>query len=440
METYGCQMNVNDSEIVASILKDAGYSFTDSAKAADVILINTCSVREHAEARIFEKIKHLQHFKKSKRDLKIGILGCMAERLRNKLIDGDSIVDLVVGPDEYRKVPALLDETYAGQKGIAVRLSRVEAYENIIPLRKEGISAWVSIMRGCDHFCSYCVVPYTRGRERSRSMITILNEIEKVEEEGFKEVTLLGQNVNAYKEPETGKDFSDLLEETAKIFPAIRIRYITSHPAFMSDKLIETMAKYDNICKFIHLPVQSGSDRILDAMKRDYTFKHFYGRIEKIRELMPDCALSTDIIAGFPTETFEDHKATLDAVNLIRFDGAFMFKYSPREGTRAYHITDDVSEEEKIRRLNEIIDLQHKISKEINLSENGRIHEVLIEGSSRRNNEEMTGRTDTNKKVVIKTNGFENKENGNNSIKIGDLVKVKIFDSTAATLFGEMIK
>ncbi|MFN3270091.1 MAG: tRNA (N6-isopentenyl adenosine(37)-C2)-methylthiotransferase MiaB, partial [Candidatus Kapaibacteriota bacterium] len=326
----------------------------------------------------------------------------MAERLRNKILENNSIVDLAVGPDEYRKVPDLIQKAFAGEKGIAVKLSRVETYDDIEPLRKEGISAWISIMRGCDKFCTYCVVPYTRGRERSRKLALIVDEVKKLWDEGFKEVTLLGQNVNSYKCPETNSDFADLLRQCAKAVPNMRIRFITSHPQDMSDKLIETIAEHDNICKYIHLPIQSGSDRILQLMNRNYTYEHFLGRINKIRSLMPDCALSTDIIAGFPTETLEDHQATLRALEEIRFDGAYMFKYSPREHTKAYKMEDDVPEKEKIRRLNEIIDLQNRISKEINQSEHNKIHYVLAEGPSKKDKKQWSGRTDTNKVVIFK--------------------------------------
>ncbi len=429
IETYGCQMNLSDTEIVSSILKNAGFDLIGNPKNADVILLNTCSVRENAERKIHERLKKLNGEKHLPDGKVVGILGCMAERMRAKLLE-NSIVDLVVGPDEYRKVPQLIRNAFAGEKGIAVKLSRVETYDDIEPLRKEGISAWLSIMRGCDKFCSYCVVPYTRGRERSRTLISIVDEVKRLWDEGFKEVTFLGQNVNSYRCPQSGADFADLLKESAKSVPNMRIRYITSHPQDMSDKLIETMAEYDNICKYIHLPIQSGSNRILRLMKRNYTVEHYLGRIEKIRSLMPNCALSTDIIAGFPTETVEDHKASLEVLKTVRYDGAYMFKYSPREHTQAYKMVDDVPEKEKIRRLNEIIELQNAISKEINKNEHGKVYEILVEGPSKKNKAKWHGRTDSNKVVV-----FDKSER----IEIGDYVKVRIFDSTSATLFGELI-
>lgn len=431
IETYGCQMNLSDTEIVSRIVTNAGYDLVDSPKAANVILLNTCSVRENAERKIRERLSQIKNLKNGNTPFVVGVLGCMAERLRSKIIDGNSIVDIAVGPDEYRKVPDLIQKAFAGEKGIAVKLSRVETYDDIEPLRKEGISAWISIMRGCDKFCSYCVVPYTRGRERSRKLGLIVDEVKKLWDEGFKEVTLLGQNVNSYKCPETNSDFADLLRECAKAVPSMRIRFITSHPQDMSNKLIETIASYENICKYIHLPIQSGSNRILELMNRNYTYEHYLERINKIRSLMPDCALSTDIIAGFPTETLEDHYATLRALEEIRFDGAYMFKYSPREHTKAFKMVDDVPEKEKIRRLNEIIDLQNRISREINLGEHGKIHYVLVEGQSKKDKSQWSGRTDTNKVVIFKPNA---------QTMVGEIVKVKITNSTSATLFGEIVQ
>lgn len=429
IETYGCQMNLSDTEIVARIIKNSGMDIADSPHTANVILLNTCSVRENAERKINERLKTLRS-KKNDNNLIVGILGCMAERLRNKLLDENGTVDLVVGPDEYRKVPNLIQKAFGGEKGIAVKLSRVETYEDIEPLRKEGVSAWISIMRGCDKFCSYCVVPFTRGRERSRTLVSIVDEVKKLWDEGFKEVTLLGQNVNSYRCPTSNADFSDLLRSCSISVPKMWIRYVTSHPQDMSDKLIETMAEFDNICKYIHLPIQSGSNRILRLMNRNYSVEHYLARIEKIRELMPGCALSTDIIAGFPTETIEEHQQTLQVMELIRYDEAYMFKYSPREHTKAFRMVDDVPEKEKIRRLNEIIELQNKISKEINQSEYNRIHFVLAEGPARKNHKQWKGRTDTNKVVIF---------NPNPKIQVGDYVKVRIVGSTSATLFGEPI-
>jgi tRNA-i(6)A37 thiotransferase enzyme MiaB len=430
IETYGCQMNLSDTEIVSRVVKNAGYDLVDSPRQANVVLLNTCSVRENAERKIFERRSQLKKFKQNGEPFVIGILGCMAEWLRHKLLEETQVVDLSVGPDEYRKVPELIQKAFAGEKGIAVRLSRVETYDDIEPLRMEGISAWISIMRGCDKFCTYCVVPYTRGRERSRPLNSIVNEVKKLWDEGYKEVTLLGQNVNSYRCSQSNADFADLLKACALAVPKMRIRFVTSHPQDMSDKLIETIAEFPNICKYIHLPIQSGSNRILELMGRNYTFEHYLNRIEKIRSLMPNCALSTDIIAGFPTETIDDHQATLRALEIIRFDGAYMFRYSPREHTKAYKMPDDVPEKEKIRRLNEIIDLQNKISKEINETEHNKIHEVLAEGPSKKDKTKWQGRTDTNKVVI-----FEPKRN----VAIGELIRVKITNSTCATLFGEIV-
>jgi tRNA-2-methylthio-N6-dimethylallyladenosine synthase len=359
----------------------------------------------------------------------------MAERLRTSLIETEKLVDLVVGPDEYRKVPLLIEQASTGEKGIAVMLSRVETYDDILPLRTEGISAWVSIMRGCDKFCTFCVVPFTRGRERSRPLESIVSELESLYAQGFRETTLLGQNVNSYLDLNGGQsrhDFSDLLDSCARAVPDMRIRYTTSHPYDMSDKLIETMAAHDNICKYIHLPVQSGSDRVLGRMNRKYTVEHYIGRIGKIRQAMPGCSLSTDIIAGFPGESVEDHEATLELIRRVKYDGAFMFKYSPRENTRAWNMEDDIPEKEKLRRLNEIIDLQHSISKELNLLEIGNYHEILVEGPSKKNPNDWHGRSDTNKVVIFP-------QNEANAYKVGEKIRVKITGSTSATLFGTVI-
>mgnify|MGYP005835317189 FL=1 len=431
IETYGCQMNLSDTEIVSSIIAKSGMKLIEKPDEADVILLNTCSVRDNAERKIHERLIHLKQYKKKNKELVVGILGCMAERMRNKLIEEKKIIDLVVGPDEYRKVPTLIENAFSGDKGIAVKLSRVETYDDIEPLRTEGISAWVSIMRGCDKFCTYCVVPFTRGRERSRPLNSIVNELKKLYDDGFREVTLLGQNVNSYRDKEGNYDFPDLLRVCAKAVPNMRIRYTTSHPYDMSDKLIETMAEYSNICKYIHLPVQSGSDRILKLMNRNYSVEHYIGRIQKIREIMPECSLSTDIIAGFPTETEEEHKQTLDLMREIRYDGAYMFKYSARDNTKAYAMTDDVPDDVKTRRLQEIIDLQNNISRELNQNEIGKMHEILVEGPSKKNSEKWQGRTDTNKVLIFEKNRY--------SINTGDLIKVIVKNSTSATLFGEII-
>jgi len=434
VETYGCQMNVNDSEIVLGVLHGSGYVPVDSADEADIILLNTCAIRDNAERKIHERLKALGHLRKGPRRRVVGVLGCMAERLRTSLLDA-GMVDVVVGPDEYRKVPELVHAALGGEQGIAVKLSRVETYDDIVPLRTEGIAAWISIMRGCDKFCTFCVVPFTRGRERSRSLSSIVDEVKGLWDGGFREVTLLGQNVNSYADETSNSDFADLLAACAKASPQLRIRYTTSHPQDMSDKLIDTMAEYDNICKYIHLPVQSGSDRILQLMNRTYSVEHYMQRIERIRQAMPLCALSTDIIAGFCTETEEDHQATLDVMRAVKYDGAYMFAYSPRENTKAWKMGDDVPDEVKQRRLQEIIAAQSDISREINNAEIGRIHSVLVEGPSKRNSAEWKGRTDTNKTIIwqhIADNG------GVGNYVVGDVVMVKVNRSTSATLFGEL--
>ncbi|MFP4545090.1 MAG: tRNA (N6-isopentenyl adenosine(37)-C2)-methylthiotransferase MiaB [Candidatus Kapaibacterium sp.] len=431
IETYGCQMNLNDTEIVSGILLDSGgYEMTDSPDNADIIFLNTCSVRENAEKTIFKRINNLRQYIRKDGKKLIGILGCMAERLQDKLVSDESMVSLVIGPDEYRKAPYLIERALEGQKGIAVELSTVETYEDVIPVRNDGISAWVSIMRGCNNFCSYCVVPYTRGRERSRSAETILSEISELKNKNIKEITLLGQNVNSYNDEESTFDFPGLLSECALAAPGIRFRFTTSHPKDMSDKLIEVMAEHDNICNHIHLPVQSGSDKILKAMNRRYTVEHYLERIVKIREYLPDASLTTDIIAGYPGESDEDHRATLDILRGVRYDGAFMFKYSPREGTKAYKLDDNVPDEIKTTRLNEIINLQHEISDTLNKAEQGKIHEVLVEGPSKRNKDEWMGRTKTNKVVIFPNENLVYSE--------GDVVTCKITRHTSATLFGEI--
>jgi len=427
IETYGCQMNLADSEVVSSLLHDDGYQFTKSLDDADVALVNTCSIRDHAEQRVISRLGEFKRYKSGNPEMVIGVLGCMAERLRTKLIDKLKLVDLVVGPDEYRKLPGLLGSAFDGEQGIAVKLSKVENYDDIIPLRTEGISAWVSVMRGCDKFCTFCVVPYTRGRERSRTLHGVVNEVEHLVHKGFREVTLLGQNVNSYRDSE--HDFADLLIAVANIDPDMRVRFTTSHPQDMSDKLIDAIASYENLCPYIHLPVQSGSDRILELMNRTYSIEHYRNLVEKIRSSIPNVALSTDIIAGFPTETEDDHKATLDVIEKTRYDGAFMFKYSPRENTKAWKMGDDVPDDVKTRRLNEIITLQRSISLEINKQMIGQKVDVLVEGTSKKSDTDFMGRTDTNKTVVFPEGDY----------KVGDYITVKIHDANAATLFGHVV-
>jgi tRNA-2-methylthio-N6-dimethylallyladenosine synthase len=429
IETYGCQMNFADTEIVLGILKNKGYSVAKTAEEADLILLNTCSIRDNAEQRIYGRLGNLKNLKIKKPDLLLGILGCMAERLKKDLIEEKKIVDLVVGPDEYRRLPEYIDIAFSGEKGIGVRLSRTETYDDIEPYREEGLSAWISVMRGCDKFCSFCVVPFTRGRERSRSLNSVVQEIESLSKRGFKEVTLLGQNVNSYRDDEN--DFADLLEACAMVDRSIRIRFTTSHPQDLSDKLLYTIANNPNICNYIHLPVQSGSNRILELMNRTYTIEHYLNLIEKARKIIPGVSFSTDIIAGFPTETQEDHLATLEVMKIVRYDGAYMFKYSPREGTKAYKMGDDIPDEIKTKRLQEIIDLQQKISYEKNQELIGNEEIVLVEGFSRKSNDFFSGRTDTNKVVVFPVQ---------TDVKAGDYVKVKINKATSATLFGDFIE
>ncbi|MEP0822804.1 MAG: tRNA (N6-isopentenyl adenosine(37)-C2)-methylthiotransferase MiaB [Ignavibacterium sp.] len=429
LETYGCQMNVADSEVVLSILNNAGYKRTDRAAEADVALVNTCAVRENAEQRIYGRLGEFRHLRKSNPGLVIGVLGCMAERLRKDLLQSESSVDLVIGPDEYRRLPELVEHALQGERGIAVRLSRVENYDDIVPLRTDGISAWVSVMRGCDKFCTFCVVPFTRGRERSRTVRNVVKEIAGLVERGFKEVTLLGQNVNSYRDEESQGDFADLLAAVARIDSQLRVRFTTSHPQDMSDKLIATIAQHDNICNYIHLPVQSGSDRILRLMNRTYTSDHYLSLVERIRAAIPDVSLSTDIIAGFPTETDADHRMTLDLLRQVLYDGAFTFKYSPRENTKAWHMGDDISEEVKVARLNEIIDLQREISLQRNRTLVGRTVEILVEGPSKRSQEDFTGRTETNKTVVFPKD----------DTTAGEYRQVTIDRVNSATLFGSLV-
>ena len=429
LETYGCQMNLADSEVVLSLLNDEGYTLTDDISTADVILVNTCSVREHAEKRIYGRLGEFKSLKNKKPEIIVGVLGCMAERLREKLTTEKAkgvgqVVDLIIGPDEYRKLPELMMQAWHGDRGIAVQLSRIETYDDINPLRTNGISAWLSVMRGCDKFCSFCVVPFTRGRERSRPLASIVQEVETLSSRGFKEITLLGQNVNSYQSKES--DFADLLGTVANVDSTIRIRFVTSHPQDMSDKLIKAIAEHKNICKYIHLPFQSGSDRILNLMNRNYDRKHYLNLVHKIKSLIPDVSLTTDIITGFPAETEEDHRQTLEVMKEVQFDGSFMFKYSPRENTPSYKMADDVPDEIKIRRINEIIETQTKISLTKNSSHIGKTLEVLVEGESKKSTSEWQGRTDGNKMVIFPIGKF----------LVGTYINVNIERANSATLFG----
>lgn len=428
IESYGCQMNIADSDVVAAILQRAGFGIADSAEKADFILINTCAIRDNAEQRIHHRLRELQALQRQRPALRIGILGCMAERLQTKLMEDEENVSFVVGPDSYRRLPALLRQN---AKAADTELSATETYADIEPVRlaSNGVSAFVSIMRGCQNFCSYCVVPYTRGRERSRDPETIVAEAESLFAAGYREVTLLGQNVNSYNH--RGVGFPALLESVARVNPLLRVRFATSHPKDTSDELLQAMAAHDNICKCIHLPVQSGSDHMLKAMNRRYTREWYLGRIEAIRSTIPDCSITTDVIAGFCGETEEDHRQTLSLFHEVRYDYAYMFKYSMRPGTyAAKHLVDDVPDAVKTRRLEEIIALQGEIALQNNQREVGRTREVLAEGTSRRRQDQLFGRTSQNKVVV-----FDRDEH-----HPGEYLDVEVTDCTAATLLGKAKK
>lgn len=435
IETYGCQMNVGDSEVIFSILADEGYERTESIDEADVILANTCSIRDNAEQRIWGRLDQFQKQKESKPDAVIGIVGCMAERLKDKLIETGK-VDLVAGPDSYRTLPTLLRDIAPDKPQINVLLSHEETYADIVPVRtdRNGVSAFISIMRGCNNVCSYCVVPYTRGAERSRDPQTIVAEARDVFSKGYKEVTLLGQNVDSYrwKPADGGKEvsFPELLEAVAGISPDLRVRFATNHPKDISDELIAVMAAHENICEHIHLPVQSGSNRLLEKMRRRYTREWYLDRVAKIREAMPGCGITTDVIAGFCSETEEDHQDTLDIFREVGFDYAYMFYYSERPGTMAArHFPDDVSLEVKTRRLNEIIALQNQLSLDSNLKDVGKKFKVLVEGPSKKNPDELCGRTGSNKMCV-----FPDKVH-----KAGDYVEVEVMSCTSATLICKLV-
>lgn len=436
IETYGCQMNFSDSEVVASILSDNGYTLTRSIDEADIILVNTCSIRENAETRVWGRLDVYRLQKKEKPSVLIGVLGCMAERLKEKLLSKEKLVDIVVGPDAYRDLPTLLQSAKEGQEGINVLLSREETYADINPVRldKNGVSAFVSIMRGCNNMCTYCVVPYVRGAERSRDPETIIREVKELINNGYKEVTLLGQNVDSYNwvNGENKKvGFAELLEMVAKVDHNIRVRFSTSHPKDLSDDVLYTMAMYENICDHIHLPVQSGSSRVLDLMNRGYSREYYMGRIEAIRRILPSSTISTDMITGFCAETEEDHEQTLSLMEWVGYDFAYMFKYSERPNTKAARrMQDDVPEDVKARRLTEIIELQNKLSEESKKKDIGKRFKVLVEGVSKKSDEQFYGRTSQNKVVVFP------KEDS----KIGDYVFVKVHESTQATLIGTISK
>lgn len=434
IETYGCQMNVADSEVVASVMGMAGYTVTDQLDEADAVFLNTCSIRDNAEQKIINRLEFFHAMRKKRKHLIVGVLGCMAERVREELIEQHH-VDLVAGPDTYLSLPDLIASVEAGEKAINVDLSVTETYRDVIPSRICGnhISGFVSIMRGCNNFCTYCIVPYTRGRERSRDVESILKEVADLVSKGYKEITLLGQNVNSYRfERTTGEvvGFPALLRMVAESAPGVRIRFTTSHPKDMSDETLRVIAEMPNVCKHIHLPVQSGSSRILKLMNRKYDREWYLERVEAIRRIIPDCGLSTDIFSGFHSETEEDHQMSLSLMEQCAYDAAFMFKYSERPGTFASkHLADDVPEEVKIRRLNEIIALQNRLSAEANRKCVGKVYEVLVEGVSKRSKDQLFGRTEQNRVVVF----------DRGSHRVGDFVQVRITDSSSATLKGEAV-
>lgn len=433
IETYGCQMNVADSEVVASVMQMAGYELTEHIEEADAIFVNTCSVRDNAEQKIYGRLQYFNSLRKKKKSLLVGVLGCMAERVKDDLIQNHH-VNLVAGPDSYMDLPNLIGVAEQGEKVMNVELSTQETYKDVMPLKLPGvhISGFVSIMRGCNNFCTYCIVPYTRGRERSRDIDSILNEIRNMDANGFKEVTLLGQNVNSYLFEKEGEriNFSMLLEKVAQEVPNMRVRFVTSHPKDMSDETLHVIARYPNICRYIHLPAQSGSSRILKIMNRKYTREWYLDRIAAIRRILPDCAISTDLFCGFHSETEEDYQETLSLMREVGYDSAYLFKYSERPGTyAAKHLADDVPEEVKVRRLQGLIDLQNKLSEESNLRDIGKTFEVLVEGFSKRSREQLFGRTSQNKVVIFDKKNFH----------VGQFIQVKITGASSATLFGEPI-
>jgi tRNA-2-methylthio-N6-dimethylallyladenosine synthase len=447
IESYGCAMNFSDSEIVASILSTEGYGATRNFEEADLILLNTCSIREKAEQTVRKRLTEFKKLKRRRPSLLVGVLGCMAERLKGQLLEQEKLVDIVVGPDAYRSLPGLINEAGGGQKSVNVLLSREETYADISPVRlnSNGITAFVSIMRGCNNMCSFCVVPFTRGRERSRDAVSIVNECRELFESGYREVTLLGQNVDSYYyqpssgnftsrqgDPERAITFAMLLEMVANISPGLRIRFSTSHPKDITDEVLHTMVKYENICKYIHLPLQSGSTRILQLMNRTYTREWYKAKVDRIKEIMPDCSLSSDVIAGFCTETEEDHKETLDMMTYVGYDMSYMFFYSERPGTLAHRrYEDDIPEATKKRRLQEIVDLQNNLSLVSNRADLGKTFKVLIEATSKKSDSKWMGRTSQNKVIVFPKNNIEHKP--------GDYVHVEVKDCTQATLLGELV-
>ena len=432
IETYGCQMNVADSEVVAAIMLSDGYQMTDNEKEADTIIINTCSVRDNAEQKVISRLQYFNSLRKNNKDLNIGVIGCMAERMQEELLERHNI-DFVAGPDSYLDLPNLVGAVEKGEKAINIKLSKTETYKDVMPARiGKSILGFVSIMRGCSKFCSYCIVPYTRGRERSREVESIINEVKNLQANGYKEVTLLGQNVDSYLYNDgkgNATDFSQLLEKVALAVPDMRIRFTTSYPNDMTDQTLEVIAQYPNICRYIHLPVQSGSNKTLKLMKRKYTREEYLDRIAAIRRILPEASIGTDIFCGFSDESEQDFEDTLSLMREVRFDMAFMFKYSERPGTfAAKHLPDNIPEEVKIHRLNQIIALQNQLSLTSNLNDIGKTFEVLVEGYSKRSRNDFYGRTSQNKVVIFPKNGT----------KIGDLIDVTIHRATGASLIGEM--
>ena len=429
LETYGCQMNVADSEMIEGILKAKKYSSVDSMDMADIIFVNTCAIREHAEEKVHSRLGVFSRIKHNNPNVIIGVLGCMAQHLKDDILDTKPYVDIILGPDSYRKLPELLERKMEDKENIVdTKLSKYEVYDNFFPSRKEGINAWVSIMRGCDKFCTFCIVPFTRGRERSRSINSIVNEVKKAVDEGFIEITLLGQNVNSYKYKNYSFDY--LLKEIANISGVERLRYTSPHPEDMTDEVLHVMAHYDNICNAVHFPLQAGSNRILNRMNRTYSRDHFIERSHRIREILPNCGLSTDIIVGFPGETNSEFEKTLDVMNEVKFDSAFTFKYSPRSGTKAHEYSDQLSEIEKQARLEKVIQLQKKHTFIRNKDMIGNIERVLVEKNSKRSINQWAGRTDSNKWVIF------DKENEN----IKDIVHILITDAKGISLHGHLVK
>jgi len=433
IETYGCQMNVADSEVVASIMQMDGFALTEKITDADAIFVNTCSIRDNAEQKVIQRLKYFQSLKRKNKKLIVGVIGCMAERVKDELIS-DYGVNIVVGPDAYLDIPHLIGEVENGSKAINVELSTTETYRDVLPSRiGNPISGFISIMRGCNNFCSYCIVPYTRGRERSRDVESILNELKDLQAKNFKEVTLLGQNVNSYRAERNGEtiEFPDLLRIVAEAAPEIRFRFTTSHPKDMSDRTLEIIAQYPNLCRFIHLPVQSGSNKILKLMNRKYTREWYMERIAAIRRILPDASIGTDVFCGFYDETEEDHQLTLSLMREAGFDMAFMFKYSERPGTfAAKNLPDNVSEEIKLRRLAEIIDFQNILSNESNQRDIGKTFDVLVEGFSKRSKEQLFGKTSQNKVIIFPRLGR----------KIGETIRVKVTSASSATLLGDVVE